>query len=80
MKTGAGVDRNVVEAVRWYRLAAEQGHARAQVNLGKSYEFGDGVQQSLTEAVRWYRLAAEQGYAEGQTSLGVMYVNGAGSI
>ena len=75
---GRGVEKNLTEAVRWYRLAAEQGFARGQKNLGTMYEFGRGVEQNHKEAVRWYRLAAEQGYAQGQTSLGVMYENGTG--
>ena len=59
-ENGEGVDRSLAEAVEWYRLAAEQGHARGQQYLGTMYEFGEGVEQSLTEAVKWYRLAAEQ--------------------
>ncbi len=31
---GEGVDKDYVEAVKWYRKAADQGHAGAQVNLG----------------------------------------------
>ena len=72
MSLAVELKKTLKEAVRWYRLAAEQGLASGQKNLGTMYEFGRGVQRSLTEAVRWYRLAAEQGYAEGQTSLGVM--------
>jgi TPR repeat protein len=30
--TGKGVPQDYTEAVRWYRLAAEQGHASAQYN------------------------------------------------
>ena len=54
------------EAVRWYRLAAEQGHASAQFNLGLMYARGLGVSEDDAEAVRWYRLAAEQGHASAQ--------------
>jgi hypothetical protein len=49
--------------LRYYRLAAEQGHAAASFNLGVSFEHGDGVLQDLAEAVRYYRLAAEQAAA-----------------
>jgi hypothetical protein len=49
-----------VEAVRYYRLAAEQGLARAQFHLGKCLQSGDGVAQDWVEAVRYYRLAAAQ--------------------
>jgi TPR repeat protein len=31
---GYGVVQDYAEAVRWFRLAAEQGHAKAQYNLG----------------------------------------------
>lgn len=34
---GQGVFRDDVEAVKWYRRAAEQGYASAQFNLGASY-------------------------------------------
>jgi len=48
-----------MEARRWYRLAAEQGLAIAQTNLGIGYANGLGVPEDDAEAVRWYRLAAE---------------------
>ena len=31
---GDGVKKDFVEAVKWYRLAADQGYADAQCNLG----------------------------------------------
>jgi TPR repeat protein len=75
---GGGVTENDAEAVRWYRLAAEQGYAPAQSNLGLMYANGDGVSEDDVEAVRWYRLAAEQGNAPAQYNLGWMYDNGDG--
>ena len=76
--TGAGVPQDDTEAVRWFRLAADQGNASAQVNLGVMYDTGAGVPQDDTEAVRWFRLAADQGVASAQYNLGFMYSNGAG--
>ena len=35
---GLGVHQDYVEAVQWYRKAAEQGLANAQYNLGVMYE------------------------------------------
>ena len=55
------------------RLAAEQGDADAQNNLGVMYVLGEGVPQDDAEAARWYRLAGEQGDAEAQYNLGDMY-------
>jgi TPR repeat protein len=60
------------------KALADQGDARAQVNLGVMYEVGDGVPKSDAEAVKWYRKAAGQGYADAQVSLGGMYRNGKG--
>ncbi len=58
------------EAVKWYRLAADQGHPFAQLRLGICYENGCGVPQSDSEAVKWYRLAADQGNSYAQFNLG----------
>jgi TPR repeat protein len=38
------------------RLAAEQGIAFAQYNLGGMYRKGRGVPQDNAEAVKWWRL------------------------
>ena len=75
---GSGVSQDDAEAVAWYRLAAEQGHATAQYFLGVSYDNGDGVPQDHAEAVTWHRKAAEQGFDSSQYFLGVMYDNGDG--
>ena len=70
--------RDYAEAVRWYRQAAEQGHAWAQLNLGVRYYRGEGVARDYAEALRWYRQAAEQGEASAQFNLGLMYDKGEG--
>ena len=72
---GEGVTQDKKEAVKWYRLAAEQGHALAQYNLGVSYDNGEGVTQDKEEAAKWYHLAAEQGDAWAQNNLGLLYNN-----
>jgi hypothetical protein len=63
-------------ALREWKPLAEQGHAKAQYNLGILYSIGRGVLQNYAEALKWYRLAAEQGYADAQYNLGLMYENG----
>ena len=67
---GLGVAENDSAAVKWYRESAEQGHARAQNNLGAMYDDGHGVSEDNTQALKWYRAAAEQGHARAQTNLG----------
>jgi TPR repeat protein len=64
--------------VKWYRKAAEQGHAKAQYNLGGCYNMGNGVAKDETQAVKWWRKAAEQGYAIAQHNLSVCYHEGCG--
>ena len=66
------------EAVKWFRLSAEQGHTLAQYNLGFMYYNGQGVLQDFKEAVKWFRLSAEQGDASAQYNLGLMYAEGTG--
>ena len=66
------------EAVRLFRLSAEQGTAAAQHNLGLMYDNGQGVLQDYKEAVKWYRLSAEQGDLDAQLKLGVSYGMGRG--
>ena len=66
------------EQIKELHQGAEQGDARAQLNLGFMYDNGHGVPEDDTEAVTWYRKAAEQGYARAQTNLGHMYAYGDG--
>src|SRR5713101_4941559 len=53
---GQGVPQNDAEAVKWFRLAAEQGIAGAQANLGLMYFNGQGIRQNYAEAAKWFRL------------------------
>jgi len=56
---GHGVQRDYFEAANWFRMAAEQGHAKAQYNLAVMYHIGQGVSQDYPEAAQWYRMAVE---------------------
>ena len=47
-------------ALKEWRPLAEQGHAKAQRDLGVMYFKGEVVPQDDVEAVKWFRLAAEQ--------------------
>ena len=44
---GQGVKKDLVEAVKWFRKAAEQNNAGAQDNLGSRYANGQGVEKDL---------------------------------
>ena len=57
------------EALRLYRLSANQGDAHGQYGLGWLYENGKGVKQDLKEALRLYRLSATQGHPDAKARL-----------
>jgi hypothetical protein len=76
--TGNVVSQDDKTAVKWWKLAAEQGYAISQKNLGWMYENGRGVSQDYGTAVKWYKLSAKQGDAGAQHNLGRMYENGLG--
>ena len=71
-----GCRKDYEESVKWYRKAAEQGHAPAQCKLGFVYEIGQGVDKDYNEAIKWYHKAAGQGLAVAQYNLGVAYLHG----
>ncbi len=56
-----GVPQDYAEAVKWFRLAADQGDAFAHNNLGAMYEYGQGVLQDNVMAHMWYNIAAANG-------------------
>ena len=60
---GNGLRQDYADAAKFYRMAAEQGHAQAQNSLGFMYSWGLGVKQDNSEAQKWYRLAAAGGIA-----------------
>ena len=62
---GQGVRQDDAQAVQWYRQAAEQGDAQAQVLLGIAYESGRGVRQDSALAQEWYGKACDNGYQDG---------------
>ena len=59
---GEGVPKDLKEAAKWYRLAAEQGLASAQYNLGLMYADGEGVPEDKVQAFAWASLAGANGF------------------
>jgi TPR repeat protein len=76
-----GLSKDDREAVRLYKLAADQGYAPAQSSLAFMYGSGlGGLSKDEREAVRLYKLAADQGNAFAQVNLGFMYEKGGGGL
>jgi len=79
-RQGNSVEVNNAEAMKWYKLAAEQGHAGAQFYLGHAFDIALGVEENVEEALKWYNLSAEQGHAYAQNNLAVSYEHGRGVV
>ena len=71
-RDGKGIGQSDAEAVRLFRLAADQNNDAAQTNLGWMYQTGRGVVANPKEAIRLYRLAARQGNETAQQNLSNM--------
>jgi uncharacterized protein len=59
------VPQDFAQALKWYRLAADQGNAFAQNNLGLMHEKGQGVPQDIVRAHMWFNLSGAQGHEQG---------------
>jgi hypothetical protein len=76
-------ERNVAEALKWFRKSAAKGNPDAQDSLGQMYEDGEGVKHSYVLAAKWYRKAGEHvpdlgGAGQGRNNLGLLYLYGRG--
>ena len=58
---GQGVRQDYQKAFEWYTKAANQGHAKAQFNLGVMYEEGQGVRQDYRKAKERFGLSCDNG-------------------
>ena len=70
--------RDFSKAVKWYKLAADQGDTLAQYNLGCCYLDGNGIAENKTEAAKWFFESATQGNVDAQYNLGMCYHAGDG--
>jgi len=54
-----GVSTNPVEAAKWLKKSADQGHPLAMNMYGERLEEGLGVAMNLSEAMKWYQKAVD---------------------
>eukprot|EP00825_Cyclidium_porcatum_P004770 TRINITY_DN1225_c0_g1_i6.p2 TRINITY_DN1225_c0_g1~~TRINITY_DN1225_c0_g1_i6.p2 ORF type:complete len:127 (-),score=25.25 TRINITY_DN1225_c0_g1_i6:201-581(-) len=77
-ENGQGVEKDLIKAVKYYQMSADQGNVKGQNNLGRYYENGQGVEKNYQLAVKYYQMSADQGNADAQNRLGDCYENGQG--
>jgi TPR repeat protein len=77
-----GVQPDLPEAVRLFKLAGEAGITSASFSLALMHHGGQGVPRNFEEAARLYKLVADQGDIKGNVSahgmLGSLYASGKG--
>jgi uncharacterized protein len=71
---GKGAPRDGKEAMKWYRMAAENGNAEAQNSFGSGLQ----AERRYAEALAWYEKASSQGHALATNNLAYLYDMGLG--
>ena len=74
-RDGVSVRRNLNEAMRWYKLAADRGDRQAQFALGIGHLNGVGAARDRKIARDWLEKAAAQNHAGALYNLGVMAID-----
>ena len=74
-----GYPKDEVNALAWFKLAAEQKNAAAMFFIGRYAELGlGGMAQDQVLALDWYKKSGDLGYAAGVTAAGRLYAMGHG--
>ena len=71
---GKGAPRDGVEAMKWYRMAADRGNAEAQNSVGSGLQ----AEKRYEEALPWYEKASTQGHALATNNLAYLHDIGLG--
>ena len=72
-----GLEIDLEEARKWYRIAAKNEDGDAQWVLGRASEKGMlGIEVDLEEAMKWYQMAAQNGQGRAQRKLALCYEYG----
>lgn len=72
------MEKNYVQAFKYFQLAANQGDPNGMANLGFMYANGLGIKQNNLTAITLYRKSSEKGNSQGMVNLGYMYLHGYG--
>lgn len=75
---GKGV-KNHPEALKYYKIAADNGNTDAYLLIGYLYYYGgSGMKRDYPQAMVWFKQSAEQGNAAAMNMIGEMYWFGRG--
>ncbi len=71
----AAQSQNHAETLRWFSLAAQQGHATAVGNVGLMHLQGVGVPRNPAKGTQWLTWAADRGDAQSLFNLGLLHAD-----
>ncbi|PRC91815.1 tetratricopeptide repeat protein [Solimicrobium silvestre] len=71
---GKGAPKDIDNAKKYYKMAAEQGNAEAQNSLGSVLQ----SEKHFADAMPWYEKASAQGHAQATNNLAYLYDLGLG--
>jgi len=78
---GEGVSQDLIEALKWYKLAKKNGHPEAQDTIAET-QFINGLKFSaasnFVEAMKWYNKASKKNHGRAQHNIAVFHLNGEG--
>jgi uncharacterized protein len=78
---GTGVARDLDTAFKWYKRAADKGHASSARRVAAAYYWGlGGVAKDETKAFEWFKRAAEGGDKRAQKQMAEGYRRGLGGL
>ena len=73
---GYGVEKNIGEALSWYKKAAIQNHKEACFKLGILYYSGKIIKEDDNEAIKWFIKASKEGDKTSESILEQYYKDG----
>ena len=73
-------NRDHEEAVKLFRVAAENGDKFSQHCLGVMLYKGLGIKENYTEGFKWLNLAAKQGFSQAKLDLAIIKYHKKGTL
>ena len=65
--------KNPGAAIKWYKLAAQNGDDGAAFVLGNKFLYGNGIAKNYSEAISWFKIAVKNKNEEAPNMLEVIY-------
>ncbi|MBD5271193.1 MAG: sel1 repeat family protein [Bacteroides sp.] len=56
---GLGVQQDIEEAVKWYKISADNGHPESSFYCGYAYNIGQGFPKDFAKALKYYYQASD---------------------